>query len=180
MEIIVDYPPAFKMIDRAFRVLGKPILYSWVDTIYNPMNIVIPPQLIAHEQVHGARQRGAVIEWWKMYCESPGFRLVEEVLAHRAEYHYYCAHVAPNRQHRQGALKAISQRLAGPLYNNMIKTKRARELVKRAATLPVALSMIQETKSNDHPEKAKGRDRRARGVPGYDPGEGLQGRRVQA
>ncbi len=133
MKIIVDYPPAFEMIDRAFHVHGKPIFYSWGDVIYNPMGISIAPQLIAHEKVHGARQDGAVLEWWKMYCESPPFRLVEELLAHRAEYHYYCEHVAPNRQHRQGALKAISQRLAGPLYNNMIKTKRARELVKAAA-----------------------------------------------
>lgn len=132
MKITVDYPPNFEQIDRAFGPLGhKSILYAYGDTIYNPMDFVIAPQLIAHEEQHGQRQDLLGVEhWWDLYLKRESFRLQEETLAHRAEYQHMVSN-APNRFGRRMALKHVAQRLAAPLYGRIITTANAKkELVK--------------------------------------------------
>ncbi len=129
-QIIIDLPPMFDEIDAVFKVKGKPVIFAWGDRIYNPMNIVVPAELLAHEEVHGTRQvemLGGVTEWWKRYIDSPKFRLAEEVQAHWAEYHVLAT--LGNRQQRKAALKETAARLASPLYGKMIGPNRARELL---------------------------------------------------
>ena len=55
--------------------------------IYNPSGKIIPPALIAHEEVHLKRQvmHGADI-WWDHYLRDSAFRYHEELLAHVAEF----------------------------------------------------------------------------------------------
>lgn len=133
MKITVDYPPNFEQIDRAFGPLGhKSILYAYGDTIYNPMDVVIAPQLIAHEEMHGIQQmqHESAESWWDLYLSNKAFRLYEETLAHRAEYQHMVSN-APNRFGRRMALKHVAQRLAAPLYGRIITTANAKkELVK--------------------------------------------------
>ncbi len=63
MRVVHDYPPLMDEIDAKFHVRGKPVIYAWGTTIYNPSNIDVPPQLIAHEAVHGQRQGRDVVGW---------------------------------------------------------------------------------------------------------------------
>lgn len=133
MKIVVADPPNIDAIDAVFKVKGKKgVVFTWGDTIYNPTNAVIPPPLKAHEGVHYARQSNdtAKIEaWWERYLRDPEFRLAEEFPAHRAEYATYCQ-FERDRNRRMFALTQIAERLAGPLYGNMIDIKRAKELLR--------------------------------------------------
>lgn len=128
-QVIFERPPMFDEIDAKFHVRGKPVIFSWGDRIYNPERVEISAALMAHEAVHGERQRRASIEvWWRQYLESPDFRLCEEIPAHAAELKHLLDSGA-NRHQRRGALKAVVSRLSGPLYGGMITPAKAREAI---------------------------------------------------
>ena len=132
MEIVVALPPVFESILRVFPgAAGHGVLFAFGSVIYNPSGIVIPPELIAHEEVHGARQlamEGGVDEWWAQYILSPVFRCDEELYAHRAEYAKVCE-VVKDRNRRAKHLHHIASRLAGPLYGGVIPFVEARALI---------------------------------------------------
>ena len=56
MRVVVGLPPLFGEIDAAFDVRGKAIIFAWGDTIFDPNGGGVPPELLAHEAVHGERQ----------------------------------------------------------------------------------------------------------------------------
>lgn len=128
MKIIVARPPLFDEINARFHISNKPIIFAWGDKIYNPMDVVIVPQLLAHEAVHGERQGNDIEGWWHQYIANAKFRLAEEIPAHRAEYLYLINH-APNRQERRVALTQTAQRLASPLYGFMTTVAQAKRLL---------------------------------------------------
>lgn len=120
-QIVNDYPPLYDEIKAAFDLYPDDfILFSWGTRIYNPTDTDIPTELVAHEAVHGERQGSGqqIIDWWKHYIEDRGFRLSEEIPAHRAEYQHILKH--GNRRERRKALKVTSDRLADPLYGRLI------------------------------------------------------------
>ena len=119
----------FDEIDARFHIRFKPVIFAWGYIIYNPMNINIPPQLVAHETVHGARQIKDIAGWWRRYIDDDAFRLAEEILAHRAEYRSLIKN-ALNRNQRRSALKATAKRLSSPLYGRMMTQSRAATLIK--------------------------------------------------
>lgn len=117
-RIVRDYPPIYPEIAAAFDLEGKlscfkPI-FSWGDLIYNPHGVKLHPCLIAHEAVHGIRQRENVSGWWRRYIDDPNFRLEEEVLAHVAEYRSRAA--GKSRNERRWLMVQTAKRLAAPLY----------------------------------------------------------------
>jgi len=132
MRIIFESPPMFDEIDARFHVAGKPVIFAWGDIIYNPEGITIPPQLIVHEAVHGARQGGDIDGWWRRYIEDAAFRLYEEIPAHSAEYQYLLQN-AVNRKQRRRCLKVTANRLASPLYGGIVSRAKAISLLKEAA-----------------------------------------------
>lgn len=116
-QIVIDHPPMFDRIDAVFKVKGKPVIFAWGNRIYNPQNVVIGPELLAHEGVHGHRQhqtKGGAWDWWLRYLDDPEFRLSEEAHAHWAEYHWLFTN--GNRQQRKAALKLVAKKLASPMY----------------------------------------------------------------
>ena len=132
MRQVFERPPLFALINEKFHIIGKPVIFAWGSIIYNPMGVIIPPELLAHEAVHGARQKGRIEEWWKAYCASdPRFRLAEEVLAHRVEYKHLLG-ICDNRQARRGYIKRVAKRLASPLYGRMVTMAQARQLILEA------------------------------------------------
>jgi hypothetical protein len=55
--IIVARPPNFEQIHAAFPRADKPgVMFAYDGKIYNPSGGIIPPALIAHEEVHLIRQ----------------------------------------------------------------------------------------------------------------------------
>jgi hypothetical protein len=126
--IIIAKPPVYDQCVAAFgadNIVGRPILWSWEDSIYNPMDVDIPPELRAHEMVHGERQsvQGAKV-WWAQYLADKNFRFEEERLAHRAEWREYLRrHAGRNNQF---VLDMITTRLASALYGHMVSLDGAR------------------------------------------------------
>lgn len=122
-----EYPPMIDEIDREFDVRGKPVIFCWGGIIYNPMGVVVTPELEAHEGVHSLRQGrkpGDIEAWWKEYIANPTFRLEEELPAHKAEYKKFCqSH--QDRNARSRFLMTVASKLAAPLYGNLLSTRDA-------------------------------------------------------
>lgn len=128
-RIVCEDPPMISEISKAFYLRDNSVIFSWGDIIYNPNNVNISPALIAHEAVHGKRQQSDVEAWWHEYIDNPSFRLLEETLAHMAEYRYLRDH-SINRNQRRTCLKQTAKRLAAPLYGRMVTTSQAVKLLK--------------------------------------------------
>lgn len=138
MKVIKAFPPNYRMINDAFAVRGKPVIFCWGDTIFNPAGVAVGPALLAHESVHSVRQKAdpcGVSGWWARYVADPAFRLAEEIPAHRAEFRYWRGQATADRQvkgFRSAAdfhLLQIAQRLASPLYGSLISLAEAKVLI---------------------------------------------------
>lgn len=129
MRVVNEEPPNIAAIDKVFNIRGKAVLYAYGDVIYNPLNYDIPPAVVEHERVHGARQSVIGVEqWWEFYLDNPAFRLEEELLAHVCEY----AHMLRGNRHaRRAALKHVAFKLSSPLYGSMIRQKTAGEKIRK-------------------------------------------------
>ena len=130
MRIVVAPPPNMRAIEKAFGPIPKSVIFAFGDVIYNPGNCKIQPAIIAHEQKHGSRQGPSdydVLAWWDRYIADPAFRLEEEVPAHQAEYKAFC------KRHggaaRTNYLNLCAQKLASPLYGNLVTVAEARHMI---------------------------------------------------
>lgn len=128
MKQVTGYPPNFSLIREAFpRSINPGVIFSYGDTIYVPSGNKVPPDLIAHEEVHGKRQVNMGInEWWNSYIYNIKFRYHEELLAHRAEYKYFVDR-GLNRAQRRSALVRIARRLSSALYGFTISFEQAKK-----------------------------------------------------
>jgi hypothetical protein len=130
MIVRLEYPPMIKEIDEAFHVIGKPIIYAWGDTIYNPMKVPMYPQYFGHEAVHGMRQGEDIEGWWRRYIADPEFRLNEEIPAHMVEYAVFRDR-HKDRNQRSGYMHKVARKLASPLYGSLITYKDAKALLEK-------------------------------------------------
>ncbi len=114
--IIIDRPPNFEQVHAAFPRADQPgVLFAYYPNIHNPSGIVVPPALVAHEEVHLYRQRDAgPTHWWDQYLTDSEFRYNEELLAHVAEFK---ALKAGDRNASARLLMSTALRLVAPLYN---------------------------------------------------------------
>ncbi len=133
MKIEIAKPPNFEEILKVFPRAGDyGVIFAWGYTIFNPSAVKISPPLMAHEEVHGRRQRDAdytdhaVDLWWHDYLTDPEFRYQEEVLAHAAEFR---AQTPRDRNLRAMLAIRTAQRLIAPLYNYGV-TKNLRDGVR--------------------------------------------------
>ena len=121
MKIVHDKPPNWDELVAAFPVAAtRPALYvAWGDRIYSIAGDTPPPELMAHEYVHGQRQGADITGWWRRYIDDPVFRLKEEVQAHKAEF-ARAALGEKDRNRRARILNVTATRLAAPLYGGVI------------------------------------------------------------
>jgi hypothetical protein len=132
MLIVDSNPPNFNAIKAVFPNAADPgVLFCYDGTIYNPSGGYIPPQLIAHEEVH-ERQQAVIgpVKWWDYYIANPSWRFNEELEAHIVEYHDFIKR-QKSRQMRRDYLDAIARRLSGPLYGSTSTFGEARLLIER-------------------------------------------------
>lgn len=119
MRVVVANPPRIDEIDAVFGVKGKRVYFAWGDIIYNPMAMDIPRHLIAHEEIHGHRQRVmGVDKWWDRYLTENRFRFEEELWAHVEECRVLAMMHGNGRNARRVALVQTCLRLAN---NNLYK-----------------------------------------------------------
>lgn len=129
MKIEPTYPPNIDKIREVFNVDDSDVLFAYGDTIYNPGEIEIPPQLLAHEACHGRQQGSDPEAWWDKYLVDNEFRLEQEAEAHFIEYNEAAIRL-PNRHQKRYYMTMVARKLASPLYNNMITYKNALALLK--------------------------------------------------
>jgi hypothetical protein len=115
--IIVDRPPNFEQVLAAFPNAANPgVIFAYDGNIYSPSGSVVPPALIAHEEVHLHRQRDAgPTQWWDQYLTDTDFRYKEELLAHSAE--FLVLLTSRDRNFGAALLMRTAMRLIAPLYN---------------------------------------------------------------
>lgn len=125
-EVKSEYPPNIKEIAARFPgARGHGVIFAYAPYIYAPHHKPggIPPELLAHEEVHIVRQeKMGVKKWWAVYLTNDQFRYVEELLAHRAEYEFLSK---LSRQVRRSALKVVADKLAAPLYGRLVTRDQA-------------------------------------------------------
>lgn len=133
MRVSRDRPPIYDEIAEVFDIKGKPVIFAWGDVIFAPPpNGPVLPHLLAHEGVHGIRQRAfpgvsPVVDWWRKYLYDAEFRLEEEKLAHIAEYQNLIA--GANRAQRRRHLSHVAARLSASLYRYSITKDEARRVL---------------------------------------------------
>jgi hypothetical protein len=118
------HPPMFRQINQAFNVRGKPVIFCFGDTIYNPTGMTISPALRVHEGVHSQQQDKDPFAWWNYYIDDPTFRLDQELPAHRAEWQFL-----RDSGSSETALVGVATRLSSPLYGSLIDYEEARRLI---------------------------------------------------
>lgn len=133
MQVVIDQPPNYAEIVARFPAVGqyqRKVIFAVGDVIYNPRRMEISPALFVHEGVHGHRQGANPFEWWKRYLDDDEWRFAEEMVAHVAEYEATVA--GAGRQVRRRAFKQVASKLASPIYEFQMNTKRATQLMKEA------------------------------------------------
>lgn len=122
-------PPNFEAIAAVFPgAHNRGVIFAYAPYIYAPDHITLPPHIVAHEEVHIARQlKQGVENWWFHYLSSADFRWEEELLAHRAEWRRII--IGASRQVRRSSLKEVAKKLASPLYGKMVPHKQAMEAI---------------------------------------------------
>jgi hypothetical protein len=127
MKIEKGFPPNIAEIAKRFRITPETV-FAYGDTLYSPLGLGIPPDLMVHEEVHERQQSEAGVEqWWAMYLENESFRLSQEVEAYRAQWKYLQGVL--NRKGRLAALNRLAENLASPMYGSIINKKLAKELI---------------------------------------------------
>jgi hypothetical protein len=128
MRIVNGKPPIYDRAAEVFPLTGGEI-FCWGDTIYNPDGEYIPPELIEHEKVHRKQQGRDIEGWWEKYFEDKEFRLEQEMEAHKVEYRTFCLR-HKDRNSRAKYLLVISQRLASPMYGELLTVPEAARQIK--------------------------------------------------
>lgn len=129
MKIEQNNPPNYDEIALYFDIEGKPVVFAYGDTLYNPSGNFIPDHLMVHEEVHSRQQGIEVKEWWDRYLIDPDFRLEQEVEAYRAQYKFLSKQTR-NRELLFQFLNKFSKDLSGPIYGHMIDYETAKRLIK--------------------------------------------------
>lgn len=122
MKIINGYPPNINEI-RQRVTIGKYTVFTYGDTIYNPGNWPLSPDLKVHEGAHEVQQGANPEQWWKRYLEDRQFRLAQELEAYRIQWKFYKDFA--NRQQKREFLKKISGDLSSKMYGNIISRSEA-------------------------------------------------------
>jgi hypothetical protein len=130
VRIVVDRPPNYDAIVRAFGTLPPGVIFAYGDAVYSPSGEELPPDLVAHEQVH-LRQQAAVggpEPWWSRYLAEPTFRLEQELEAYRVQIAFHT-----DRPSRRACLRRVARDLARPMYGRIVTAEQARRLLSQPA-----------------------------------------------
>lgn len=129
MQILNQFPPNIEAIRKRFELDGFPTaVFTYGDKLYNPVGLDIPPDLMAHEEVHEKQQAIlGVQQWWDLYLTDDTFRLSQEVEAYKEQYQH--AKENYNRDLRRQVLSHIVHNLSSKLYGKIINKKLAKELI---------------------------------------------------
>lgn len=131
MKIVNSFPPNIQSIKSKFKIDGKPVVFTYGSTIFNPKGATIPDHIVHHEEVHERQQNkidGGPEFWWKKYLDDPQFRLAQELDAYREQYRF--VRQKYGRQQARQILRIIAKDLSCEIYGNIISYTDALALIK--------------------------------------------------
>lgn len=133
MQIKNQQPPNYRDILDVFPTVPtlKPC-FCYGDTIYNPFEIEILPDLEFHESIHSKQQSDSPEIWWYTYLHNKTFRLEQELEAYGGQYAFILKHI-PNNALRKWKLEHMARSLSSDLYGNIITYGEAESRIKKYA-----------------------------------------------
>jgi len=125
------YPPNYDEISKRFPVRGRQtVVFTYGDTIYNPIGRQLSADVIAHESVHIEQQmnfEGGPDKWWERYLCYSDFRLEQEIEAYRAQVAF------ARRGYSTKDAKLIAahcvRALSSDLYGKLVTEEQAKKLL---------------------------------------------------
>lgn len=136
VKIKNEKPPIYENACAAFRINPKTTIFTYGDTIYNPNNLNLSDDIIAHERVHIEQQKANDKDaqiWWTKFLQDPEFRLSQELEAYAKQYNFICQRKTQNKQIRFNVLKRYAEILSGGLYGNCVSFYRAMQIIREEA-----------------------------------------------
>lgn len=127
------YPPNFHDIKRILPdnyADFRPV-FCYGDTIYNPFELDIPPDVEFHEQVHSSQQGINPESWYFKYLNDKNFRKEQELEAYARQYNFVKKHT--NNKIAKECLNEVAGSFASPLYSLGISYGEAESAIRRRA-----------------------------------------------
>jgi hypothetical protein len=120
MKIVKQYPPNFDKIKTVFEHTEEHrALFCYGDTIYNPYDVEVTPDLEKHEETH-SRQQGTFPDiWWDEYLNNKFFRLEQEIEAY-GEQIIFLSSIIEDSNLLSWFKEKIAQALSSNLYGNLL------------------------------------------------------------
>lgn len=133
MEIKKEKPPNYNEIVKNFPAVeqNNKVIFTYGNTIYNPHDVYVSPDLEVHEETHSVRQieQGAD-NWWKKYFDDAEFRLEEELFAYKNQYNFIKEKFT-NKTAKQ-ALEFFASTLSSELYGEIITFHEAHTKIRKS------------------------------------------------
>lgn len=123
-----EYPPNIEAIRASFDLSGDE-LFCYGNVLYNPHKKTLTPDLINHEAVHMAQQKGKVGEWWDLYLKDKLFRASQEIPAHQVQYQTAKKYIK-DRNRLFDYLKQLALNLSGDTYGHCMSFTEALTAIK--------------------------------------------------
>ncbi len=134
MKIVTEFPPNFEIIKLSLGNIEEHTpIFCYGDTIYNPFNIDVTPDLEMHEEVHSQQQGADPATWWHYYLQDRDFRLKQEIEAYGKQY-ALALKIAP-RKLSDWVKEKCAQSLSSELYNLGITYHQAESLIRKQAKI---------------------------------------------
>ena len=123
-----EFPPNYDKIAKVFDIEGKPVVFTYGNTLYNPLKGGIPNHLWIHEETHTRQQNDNPDAWWDEYLTNPAFRLKQEVEAYHNQYVFFKKNCKDRNQVAK-FLHKISSDLSSEIYGNLCSQSFAKQLI---------------------------------------------------
>lgn len=130
MRTLNLYPPNWDLIKIVFpKAEGTKTIFCYGNTIYNPFDIKITPDLEAHEEVHVEQQGNDPDAWWTKYISDPQFRTEQEIEAYGVQLSF------AKKNGVSGKLlywleDKLADALSGDVYGNLLTFGEAKSKIK--------------------------------------------------
>jgi hypothetical protein len=125
------YPPNYDEIAKRFPVRGRQtVVFTYGDTIYNPLGRQLAADVIAHEEVHIKQQAeypGGPERWWTWYLLNSEFRLEQEIEAYRVQVSF--ARRAYSTKDAKLIAAHCVRTLSSPMYGGIVSSEEAKKLL---------------------------------------------------
>lgn len=132
MKVENLYPPNIDLIRLSDLKPNETILFCYGDTIYNPNNIKILPDVEYHEAVHIKQQGENKDLWWSRYLTEKQFRLEQEIEAYGEQYKFNKKFIKNNKL-LKWRLEKMAQALSSETYGNLLNYFQAESKIRNYA-----------------------------------------------